>query len=835
MVGSDRILIVRVYAIGGFNDLSVAQVFTSQAGLPYLPGSALNGVVAEMGSQFSSEIPIFGSMGSDPTTYFSLLSNSDTLPLCLGRSTGYLRDAGSSAIVRVTYYVSPENPATIYCNDTTNLYANDIVRISGTPFRVQSVNSSIDFTATRIWDAANIPIAMQDQGTGQVVGAPIALLRSSGTEFSRGGIEQLPVVISTAPVDATSQNDEEVIFRGMIGKVTTDTSANGTNQIKVDCTSLLGMIRSAPFRPAPMSIYFQEIADPGGQNSPVYVNGFNTSTLKVSYRADIQGRPWDYFEQPYDSRLGVVQIRKDKSGGVFKLSEVADLGNGVDYVLTGGSRTQNPADEDPMLLGIPIFFNDGIYAINVSNQFNVNVGQGMGSGTPPQGDFLTSYGQSSRSVLEWFAEVSFVAENARFAVIDLLFGTFNADTTGAEGVRPAGMSAWLPFDWSTISDIIDLGELEAVLADDIVAALPILTLDYHPWPYQHSAAKTVGDVLDYVFKRTGCYMVFDRGRLRFNRWTTAGVWPTEINDTGLAEPRVTLNFDRNNSVQLCEIDWALSVKDKDIVREKYRVSNVDLLLSGAGKTTQLGNFVVPYGNETELANSQAMRDAVNMITRYSKAAAVVEVTYRDAVFDLEVGQFISFSSQYIPNALGAMGVLGANGFVLKAERSWKTPTTKYTLWLYGYLTSTTRLSVVSATGVWKQQISPTEQKLFPNRYTLPASSARPGAPTSDAAAFAETLARCPKGYLPLQLLDEYGTPLGYTSLLIGVDVPNDTLIFGDTNFDNVMSFGKDVLVIADGMLVDGTDGGIIPASWDAYQADYSGAMVNNNEPFPWMV
>ena len=831
-MANDRILIVRVYGIGGFTNLADELTLTSRAGLAYLPNTTINGVIADMTSQFSSDIPVFGSMGSDPTTSFSLLSVPSTLSVCLGRSSSYLRNSGNNAVVRTTFYVEPKASPSIYCDDTTLLSEGDIVRIAGCTFIVDAIPSAVRFDATRIWGSPNIPIAMQDQGSGQVVGAPIAIVRGGGTEYSRGGIEQLPVVISTAPVGATSIAAEEVIFRGMISKVATDTSSGGSNQIKIDCASIMGMIRATPFRPATMSVFFLQ-----GRNTDhdqiQQVNGNGNTTLQANYRADISGPLWDWLDGAYKSRIGVVQVRKDKTGGLYKISEVADRGNGVDYTLQASGKTYGAGGEDPVNLPIPVFFSDGVYAMNIDNNLAIEVGVGQGSGTPPNGSFLNQYANSGRSVLEWYAEPAFVAENARFAVIDLLFGTFNADTTGVEGVRPAGMSAWLPFDWSTISDIVDLGELEAVLGDDVTSALPILTDDYHPWPYQHASAKSVGDVLDWVFKRTGIYMVYDRGRLRFNRWTTAGVWPTEVNDTGLAEPRVELNFDRNNSIQTCEVDWALSVKDKDIAREKYRVSNADALLTASGKTVSTGNFVVPYGTNTELANSQAMRDAVNLVTRYSKAAAVVEVTYRDAVFDLEVGQFIAFSSDYVPNAAGTMGVVNATGYVLKAERSWKTPTTKYTLWLYGYLTATTKIALVSATGVVREVIDDYTIKIETNAYTPQPGFVRPGAPATDAAAFEETRARF-GGKLPLQLLDTYGTPFYLTDGLVSVDIPNNTLVFAGTEF--AAARPGDVIVIATADLVQGVSSEGLASMWDAFQADATGAVVGDELlSSPWMV
>ena len=830
-MASDRVLIVRIYGIGPFNNLSDPLTMTSRTGLAYL--AAIDGVVADMGPQFSSEIAIFGSMGSDPTTSFSILSISETLSIMLSRTSNYLRNSTNNGIVRTTFYVSPDPNVTIYCEDTTNLAEDDIVRISGSTFLVQSVTSAVSFTATRAWSSPNIPIPMQDQGMGQVVGAPIVLVRGGGLEYSRGGIEQLPVVISTAPISAASAGEEEVIFRGMVSKVSTETSARGSNQIKVTCSSIMGMIRNTPFRPATMSVFFLSRREFEGNNQTQRVNQNYPSEVNANYRADISGPLWDYLSGDYKTRVGLLQLRRDKSGAVFPISEVFDRGNGVDFSLSGSDVLRSPGGDDPSYLPIPLFFNEGVYAFNLNKGLDIELGPGTGSGTPPMGSFLNQYNSEGDSVLEWYAETAFAAENAQFAVIDLLFGTFNANTTGAEGVRSAGMSAWLPFDWSTISDIVDLGELYEVLGDDITAALPILSTEYYPWPYSHVAAKSGGDVLDWVLKRTGCYMVYDRGRLRFNRWTTPGVWPTEVGDAGLAEPSISLTFDRNNSIQTAEVDWAKSLKDKDIAREKYRVSNVDALLSASGKTVTLGNFMVPYWTGTEIANSQAMRDAVNLVTRFSKAAAIVEVTYRDDVYDLEVGEFIAFSSEFVPSAQGTMGVLNATGYVLKAARSWKTPTTTYTLLLYGYLTAASKISVISSSGVVREVINETTIRIEANVYTPPAAFARPGAPTTDAEAFKQTRVRF-DDKLPLQLLDQYGTPYFVTAKLVSVDLDNDTLTFDDVQFAGAIP--GDVIVIAPAPDVEAESPSTFAAMWDAFQADFTGTVLDNADlASPWMV
>lgn len=834
-MASDRVLIARILGTGFYDEYSEPLTLTSRAGLAYLPANTINGVIAEMGAQLSSDIAIFGSMGSDPTTYFTVLSLPVTLAKLLGRSTSYVRNSANNAAVRTTFYVNPSPTPTIYCDDTSFLSPGDLIRIGGSAMRVGTVLSAVSFQATYIFGSSPVPIPMQDQGTGQTVGATINALRLGEVDYPSGGIEQLPIIISTAPTSATSTADEEVIFRGMVSRVNIDTSARATNQIKVDCSSVMGMIRNTPWRPAAMSLYFwndQYRTEEGLRN----INGATRyQSIQSNYRADLSGPLYDFDPLPFTTRVEAIQLRKDKTGGLYLVDpdRIIDRGNGIDFTINSSGDVYRDGDGSTQMISqIPVFFSDGVYATTVSPILDIDLGQGQGSGSPPAGTFMNQYNSGGNSVLEWVGEICFLSDSVVSLVIDLLFGTFNSDDTGYSGVRAAGMSAWLPFGWTSIQYILDIGSLVEVFGGvDIADALPGLWT-YDVLPYQHASAKTVGEVLDWVLKRTGTYMVYDRGKIYFNRWTTPGVWPTEVDDTALAEPQIGFEYDRQNAIQVCEVDWATSLKDKDIARAKYTVANTDRLMSASGKTVSVGNFVVPWGTETELGNSQAFQTAVAMVQRYSKAAALVTVTYRDAVRDLSVGEFISFSSQYIPNAGGTMGVIGATGFVLKAERSWKTPTTTYTLWLYGYLTAATRLSLVSATGVVRGVIDDYTVKIETNVYTPPAYLARPGAPTSDAAAFEETRERYGAKGLPLQLLDEYGTPRFVSDRLVSVDVPNDLLVFETNNFAPYAKVG-DVIVIAPGPSLDADP---LPMMYDATQADIAGRVQGEDAfSYPWMV
>jgi hypothetical protein len=177
--------------------------------------------------------------------------------------------------------------------------------------------------------------------------------------------------------------------------------------------------------------------------------------------------------------------------------------------------------------------------------------------------------------------------------------------------------------------------------------------------------------------------------------------------------------------------------------------------------------------------------------------------------------------------------VGATGFVLKAARSWKTPTTTYTLFLYNYLNAVTRLSMISATGVVLEVIDDYTIKIEPNAYTLPLPETRERAPATDAEAFEQTRVRF-YAKLPLQLLDQYGTPYLVANNLDSVDIANDYLIFTDAHFAGAVP--GDVIVIAPADAVEAESPPGLATMWDAFQADGAGEVVGDEAlSNPWMV
>jgi hypothetical protein len=219
------------------------------------------------------------------------------------------------------------------------------------------------------------------------------------------------------------------------------------------------------------------------------------------------------------------------------------------------------------------------------------------------------------------------------------------------------------------------------------------------------------------------------------------------------------------------------------------------------------------GSIEYLPNSQMFANAVNTVTRFSQAAAMVDVVYRDDVFDLVVGQQVAFSSDYVPNADGGMGVTLATGFVLKAARSWKTPTTAYTIALPGYLSPINRVSVFSCSGTVVSVVGD-DVTIAPNDFTLPAGRASDGAPTSDAAAFELSL-ELQGGPINLVLRDQYGTYQGVAALLYPGDVAGNTLL-GIPAISAVAVPG-DVVVLSRA-----TGQSSVDTLWDAFQADTAG-------------
>lgn len=307
-------------------------------------------------------------------------------------------------------------------------------------------------------------------------------------------------------------------------------------------------------------------------------------------------------------------------------------------------------------------------------------------------------------------------------------------------------------------------------------------------------------------------MVYDAGKFRFGRWSARPSAPTVVNDTGLAEPKVGLSYDRANCVQTALLDVCWRATGDTVSKQKVPVNNVDLGIGALGKVVNLSHWY-PVSSVEFLPSTEMFVNAVQLVTRYSQAAAMVDVTYRDDVFDLVVGQQVAFSSDYVPNAEGGMGVTLATGFVLKAQRSWQTPTTAYTIALPGYLSTINRVAVYSCSGT-VVSVAGNDIVIAPNDYTQPVGEASEGAPTKDVEAFELSL-QLQGGPIEVMLRDQYGTDLGAGGSLASVNVAANKLL----NLPAIAAAASpgDVIV-----LQRATAQSSVATLWDTFQADTAG-------------
>jgi len=849
-MSSDRVLIVRVLGIGLASGTNNSAAFTSRAGLSYLTAQEVPGVVVDIGSQLSSNIEIFGALGSDPTTTFTLLSTAVTSQLALSRGKRPLLDA-DGANVTVTDYIPPfglSNSGFIAVTDTTNAAPGMMLRVANTVFEVVTVFSATSLQVRRRWGSADVPIPMGITGFG-IFGATVYDV-SPGN--STGGIESLPVVISTAPLSATSRLQEEIIFRGIVNRAATDTSARGSNKIKVDCGSLMAFVKSAKFTPAQGGTrVFPKRADDATQ---ALTNGALNVDFwwQIMHDQRLYGTPFEVLGNPGNVRVPLMQIRKDAFGGTVALDDLQPWAYETidDFaVLVAQVSTRYRLDPaNPTYMNSNTFlssFRDGWVgagAIGPALEPSLTQTAIYGTETDIRGVTTTTQfpiGYSWQTQDAWFnpellGETTFIAATFSDLIVDLLLGTINGDTANDEyafttGCRAATESAWLPFGVqagvASVDDIIDLASLLVATQSPVFGLLPEMPgtpmgiaqavfggNEGVMLPYMHADAKTVGDVLEEILKRAGIYMVYDKCKFRFGRWSQRPPTPTVVNDTGLAEPKVSLTFDRNNCVQtaLMKICWNLAGDSP--TTQSVPVNNVDLGIGALGKVVNLSHWT-PLGSIEYLPNSQMFANAVNTVTRFSQAAAMVEVVYRDDVFDLVVGQQVAFSSDYVPNADGGIGVTLATGFVLKAARSWQTPTTAYTIALPGYLSTINRVSVFSCSGT-VVSVSGNDIVIAPNDFTLPPARASEGAPTKDVEAFELSL-QLQGGPINLVLRDQYGTTQSAGGSLSAVTVLTNKLL----NLPAIAAVAVpgDVVVLARA-----TGQTSVDTLWDAFQANTAG-------------
>ena len=794
---SDRIILIRIQGLGSL--LAQEQlVLTSRGTLPYLNalGATLAGVVSNLGDQFSSEIGFFESMGSDPTTSFSVISTAETREALLGRRKVPVLDANGAPVVTTTYIPALENAVQFGVSDTSSMFEGQRIRIGTIAWEVTSVVNGTTIRADRIWGSPTIPIPMILAGQ-EAVGMVVYDLF-----LSTGSVEGLPVVVSTAEVTATSRSEEEVIFRGQVTKVGVETSRGASNQITVQCGSLMGYLRNAPFRPpiaSSATIRAGAAAfDPNVLDTSIAPGGILKVTVQINtgvYGVPTWALPGDEPVEgdAYKTSMRAWQVRDGGRGCVIPYSTLNPTAEPVPITVEGQiaqmefSGWQYYVDESTSIGGPWIWvFDSTFYTPN---------------GSSPLTDSMVSnvrdpLGAISTYDLTSICESSFVCLNATSAtklIKDLLFGSVDG-TFGNYGRRGATEAAWLPYEQGleVPSDLVDLASLEALLQgrEDV---FPIGTggdvegpQNLRVLPYDVGNAKTVGDVLTLILKRLGGFMVYDRGKLRFGAWAVNNPTPTVVDDDALAEPAISLDFDRTACLQSVEVEigvyrWRNDSGSDARSTIKRPVTNLDLGAAGIGKTTQMGSFTAwNEGANTVnsfILGSSFFANANQAIVRYSQPAAKVVVTYRDAVSDLVVGETVAFSTAYLPSATGEMGVAQAVGIVIKAARSWKTPTTEYTLLLFGYTQATA--GAVPLIGASARCVGGTVGDSIPVEpvWFTRGTSATGGAPTSDVEAFYQTALLAGTPYLAVVLLDANGTEVGGGADLAEPDVATSKLRF----------------------------------------------------------
>jgi hypothetical protein len=502
-----------------------------------------------------------------------------------------------------------------------------------------------------------------------------------------GGCEQLPVVIETVDLDS---NVPEVIFRGFINKVSNDTSAGQQNLIKVDCSSLMAYVKAAPFVPAWGSVSVQLRA---GIGEVVNIEGAETlaqAYVETGYSSKLYGPLYNPAAPVTGATVSTLwQVRQEGFGGIG-LADVTSVPNAV--VISSQYAIAYAGTATVRDNGYRMVFSDGYYAdgnLGPALNFGVDIQpherdrRDTGNGGGYYRNRVPNYQPGIRG------ENCIEAADLTNLIVDLLLGTYNRDTTYASGARSASEAAWLPFPVASWTDLIDASSLNAMANSLTTPDVPIINaygsiaLDNGfstVLPYQHTSVKTVGEVLDQILKRLGAYMVYDKGKFYFGTWAGARQTPTLVNDSALSDPSIKLTFDRGLSIMRVNAKYCTDMTDKAIIQE-VPFQNTDLANSGLGKTTMVGHWQTVFRapDSPDWSRSKMLANAFGLIMRYSQSAARIDLSLRDSQVDLSVGQEIALSSDYIVNSSGGMGISQLTGYVLKAARSWSTPTTAYTI------------------------------------------------------------------------------------------------------------------------------------------------------------
>ena len=817
---SNRVVVIRILGLNLAGE-QLPAVLTTRFHPDY--DDVFKGTVVSLSDQLSSEIQVFGSLGSDSTTSFTVLSTEDTRQLLLSRGKREVLDPGNrNQPVRMLDYIPPDGGAVVIpVSDPSLFTVGNQYRVQNTVFRIASISPTL--TGYRVQGCAPAPIPMSLESSGSYIGSIIYDLND---DSPLGGCEQLPVEIETIDLDSSVP---EVIFRGFINKVSNDTSSGQQNLIKVDCSSLMAYVKAAPFVPAWGSVSVRLAGS--GIGEVIDTEGAETlaqAYVETNYSSKLYGPLYDPASPVTGATVSTLwQVRQEGFGGIGLADVTTSPGKVVissEYAIAY-SGTATVRDN-----GYRMVFSDGYYADgNLGPALNFGVDIEPHERVPGQArqGYYRNRVQNAQPGIR--GENCIEALNLANLIIDLLMGTYNADTTFATGARSASEAAWLPFTVNSWTDLIDASSLNAVAVGlgtpdvPIINALGSITLDddYSTvLPYQHTSAKTVGEVLDQILKRLGAYMVYDKGKFYFGTWAGARQTPTLVNDSSLSDPSIKLTFDRGMSIMRVNAKYCTDMTDKAIIQE-VPFQNTDLANSGLGKTTMVGHWQTLFRtpDSPDWSRSKMLANAFGLIMRYSQSAARVDLSLRDSQTDLSIGQEIALSSDYIVNSSGGMGISQLTGYVLKAARSWSTPTTAYTIILPGYLSPTAKVSVWSCSGLVVDVPGGDFIQIDTNIFTAPAMIASPGAPVSDAAAFQLTHDIIGNWY-DVQLLDQYGT-LKYQGALVGVSGDDLNL----PGFDAYAVAG-DIIVLAPATSFSAGD---LAAIWDVFQANSSGQVSGSSD------
>jgi hypothetical protein len=820
-MASDRVIIVRIAGCGTQTDGQY--VFTSRAGLSYLGGAEVAGVVCDLSQQFTSEIGMFAAMGSDPTTAISMLTTATTLRACNSRAQLPVRNSARE-IVTIESYVQPFALMQFTVSDGTALSIGNEYRANATVFQVTNIAGNT-IEALRVRGSAANPIQMTKVGDA-VVGAVIYDARDASPQ---GGIDGLPITVSTAELSAANASDERIIFRGFVTRVSNDTSAGSSNRISIECGSLLGFAQGAQFRPpiaqATTIWSFRQQINIGGR----FAYSMTALGCRAVFDPRTDGFAYDGFD-PSSTAYSALQLREGSNGGILMRT--------VNY--DGGIQNVAPASQDLIAAsvpGLPIadgesggwtfattfkdahFGNASLRGIGVAMFENAAMNQQWATGIETDSDCVT--------------EIAFLADSPVNLIVDLLLGTVNG-AFGSDGFRAAQQAAWLPFDGIVTGpqDLIDYPALLAILEgrEDVFPRIDYVywftetVQTFYALPYDSGADKTIGEILKRIMEKLGACMLFDRGRISFVSWAGIGAMPTIVNDTALASPAARLTFDRSACLQSVNCDVILRMLAQDqatvvtgeAVEQPIPIVNVMLGPSQRGKQMKVGTFRQLAHGLQQATGLSSFAYANAAIVRYSSPAATLGVSLRNAVRDLNVGESVIVSTAYLPNAYGTMGIENASGIVIKAARSWATPTTDYSILLTGYLNAVSGIALIAPSARIDAVVG---DKLDIAAHAFTRSTGlSPGAPVNDADAFLQVREISGVYPLPVQLLDPYGTLIATDTCV--VDVANSRLVFASAPFGGAASANDFVCL--------DTAANYFPATmWDAFQTDVVGEVAGS--------